>query len=268
MTEEKIPSMEDIDNENFDLDGQEESAPSEAPQEEPEQVTEPEQPEAEPEPKKDRVQERINQLTAKYREEERKRQELEERLKAVEQPQPAAPKVPRLEDFDYDDSQYQQALLKYQEHLIDVKVTQRTQEIIQQQRQSAHEERQRTKAESFGKKVEAANIKGYQEAIESLVNYAPLRPELVDAIQEDDNGPHLVHYLGTHLDVADRIAQIRNPAIAALELGKISAGLKHKPNKQITKATRPIEPEARSGGKLKKDEADMSMDEIMSLPYK
>lgn len=274
MTEEKIPSMEDIDNEDFDLDETEDSAPSEEEPQEPEQAAEPEPEVEEPEveePKRDRVQERINQLTAKYREEERKRQELEQRLNQIEKPKVDAPTPPDPNEF-YDDSEYQQALIKYSEDLIDYKVVQRTQELVNQQRQAVAEQQRQAKNEAYAQKVEQAKIPEYEKALQDLILYSPLRPELVDVIQEDDNGPQLVHYLGTHLDVADKISNIKNPAIAALELGKISAGLKRKPEKQKTKATKPIEPEARSGGKLSRsleervDKGDTpSMDEIWKM---
>lgn len=247
MTEEQIPSMEEIDRE-------EESVPSEEEPQEPEQAAEPEQPELEEpvaeEPKRDRVQERINQLTAKFREEERKRQELEARLEAQRKPEPELPVAPDPDNYDYD-SDYQKDLLKYNQELIDYKVNQRTQEILQQTRQAQVEAQRRAKNEAFGKKVDEANIEGYQEALDNIANYAPLRPELVDVIQDSENGPQIVHFLGTNLDVADRIANIQNPVIAAMEIGKISAGLNRKPQKQTTKATRPIEPVAKSGASLK-----------------
>ena len=69
-------------------------------------------------------------------------------------------------------------------------------------------------------------------------------PELpagvADALIQSENGPELIYHLGTHLDQADKLANM-SPTQAIMELGKISATMNAAPQKKTSAAPEPIQ---------------------------
>jgi hypothetical protein len=226
-----------------------------APVEQAETPAEPEDKELSP-----RGQERFNKITADKYAEKRRADAAEARLRELEakvpQQQPESVTAPKLEDFDYDES-------KYNEALIDYKVNQKAAQIQQQQEAAQSAAKQQQAAEAFNAKVAsfAEQAPDYQEAVG---NIPPLPAETLDVVMQAENGPQLAYYLGKHLDIADEIASA-SPYVAAMKLGAISERLAAvKPNVTTSAAPDPIEPIS-SGGSISRDLSEMSMEEIYNL---
>ena len=171
------------------------------------------------------VQKRINQLTAEKYEALRRAQEAEKRLSQFQSPPeqrelPANPTgSPSLEQFDYDDEAYNAALVKHE-------VNKRFQDLEQQRTAKEREAfKNRVNAE-YMKKVSSAKLpEDFSQSVESLMNSGiPLQEDVVLAIQQTPNAPHVAHYLGKNLDVAAQLAGM-DPISAAMKLGDISARL-------------------------------------------
>lgn len=78
----------------------------------------------------------------------------------------------------------------------------------------------------------------YQEAYSSLQSSVRLDPAVLEVIALSDVGPGIVHHLGTHLDIADRIQRLP-PHMAAAEIARIEAQVKAPKNKPVTNAPSP-----------------------------
>ena len=223
-----------------------------APQEETEEIKETETEISGETPKTPGFQKRINQLTAeKYREKQRA-DEMAAEIERLKQTQ-ATPDTdaPKLSDFDYDEEKFLDAKVKY---------------AVRRETQAAQTEAVRQqKGKRFQEKVARAKIPDYEEVVQNLVDTVPPPLAVVEAIQEDDNGPELAYYLGTHLDVAERLAGMSGPR-AVLELGRISAGLAGVKQKKLTNAPKPVRPVGTGGATGAKDLAKLSVEEIMDLP--
>lgn len=231
--------------------------------EEREQSETPSTPEVNDEKVPDGVQKRINKLTAeKY--------QLRAEIEALKQsPQSlsstghgVAPSSqdgpPTLEEYDYDDNAYQNALIDY-------KVNQAIAGFKTNQQEADTQRKRQETARNFSRKIAEAAIPDYYEVVEKMNNVVLFSPETIEVMQELQNGPQVVHYLGNHLDIADKISGL-GPLQAAAELGRISARLGDSPskNKQTTKAPPPVEPVAGGAGSLSKSYEEMSMSEIMA----
>jgi hypothetical protein len=214
-----------------------------------------------PEPEASGFQKRINKVTADKYAYQRRAEAAEEALKKYSQPEKPSGKIPALEDFDYDEDQYQAAL-------IDHRVNQRFQAAQTEQQQRKAQEKQAQAADAFAKKISTANVPDdYGEVIGRMAETVPLQTEVVSAIQQAENGPQLAYYLGQNLDVADSVARM-SPVVAAMELGKISAQLSagKQTKKPVTKAPNPVTP-VKPGGATAKSiydvKANVSMKEVM-----
>lgn len=208
----------------------------------------------------DGVQKRINKITADKYEEKRRADSLQQRLDALEQQQQTTTQkpgeAPTLEAYDYDDAAYQDALLDYK---LDQRMAQ------QQTRQQQEKEQARISkiSQSFNDKVAEFTAKApdYQEVV---ANVPTLPSETLEAVMSMDNGAQVAYYLGKHLDIADEIAS-SNPIQAAMRLGEIRAQLANgKPINKPSAAPMPVET-LTSGGGIKKDIGEMTMEEIYRL---
>lgn len=229
-------NMPPLDEETPEAQAPEASAPSETPEQQEDQ---------------DAIQKRINKITAEKYAEKRRADALEAKLNELPQVTQPITAAPKLEDFDYDEG-------KYQEALIDFKVNQKAIE-IQTQQQAAVTQQESTQVQSkfnqgVAKMLETAP--DWQEVADRV----PLLPqETLNTVMRSDNGPELVYYLGQNPDVAEQISTA-NPMDAAVKLGQITAQL-GKPKVKTSAAPEPIEP-VTSGGTVGKNLEDMSMEDI------
>jgi hypothetical protein len=187
--------------------------------------------------KEDGFQKRVNKITAEKYAEKRRADELEKQLNDLKSKLPNDGGTPKLEDFDYDDGEYQQAL-------IDAKVEAAVK--AQEDRRRAEESKRNAETiqEGFNTRIVAFGKDDFAEVADSIPD---LPPGVADALIQAENGPELIYHLGTHLDLADKIANMP-PGQAMMELGRISANIS-KPEPEISSAPDPIKPLA-TGGSL------------------
>ena len=245
--DENMPPLDDVNDDVTTEATKEVSAtPESAPAPDSEPVAEPTE--------EDGVQKRINKITADKYAEKRRADALEKRLSELEA-QNKAPEAaePKLEDFDFDETQHTAALVKYHSQKA---VSEAVSNIKTEQKQETDDQRQTEISNGFNVKVDEFRKEApdYDNVIGGLPD---LPGDVMDAIMTHDKGPQLAHYLGKHLDVAENIT--------LMKLGEISAQLATKPiTKAPSAAPEPIEP-VKPGGSLNKDQSEMSMDEIYSL---
>jgi hypothetical protein len=206
-------------------------------------------------PKEDGFQKRINKVTADKYAEKRRADELQRKLdEALAKPVNADQgKMPTLEDHDFDDAAFNAATIKYQ-----------VAEAVKSQAEAAQQTAAKASAEqsqaAFNERIAALNKSDFAD----VANAIPELPNgVADALVQSENGAELVYHLGTHLDMADKLATM-SPQQAMMELGRISANMSAQPNIKLSAAPDPIEPIS-SGGSLSKDLGEMSMDEIYNM---
>ena len=90
-----------------------------------------------------------------------------------------------------------------------------------------------------------AEIPDFDQAIAGFQPFGGLGayPEFVDTVTRLEEAPKLLHHLGTHLDEAERILQLRGAA-QGLELGRLAARLASQsaPTPKLTSAPAPVAP--------------------------
>lgn len=207
-------------------------------------------------PAQDAVQKRINKITADKYAEKRRADELEAKLKALEASKAQAPmEAPQLENFDYDEGKYQEALIEYRVQ----KALQTQQELTIKQQQ----EQARQKVINDFTAKEAEYLSQHPEYKEEVAKLPVFNKETLNAIFE--LGPQVSHYLAKHLDIASEVASV-SPTMAAVRLGQISMGLTADSKKiKPSAAPEPVKTIA-GGASISKSQEEMSMDEIMALP--
>ncbi|OYV49151.1 MAG: hypothetical protein B7X10_02185, partial [Burkholderiales bacterium 21-58-4] len=176
----------------------------------------PESAEPPKEPREPWFQKRINELTAKYRDEERKRQALEAILQAPEGTKTETP-PPDLDQL----------------------VNARAAQIAAQQ--ALNEAAERTYQAGKGKHAD------FDAAVQGLSQVADLSqaPHFLEAITKLPNGADVYYHLGKHLDDAAHVLSL-SPVNMALELARLSASVA-KPA-SVSKAPPPITPVSGSAG--------------------
>jgi hypothetical protein len=203
-------------------------------------------------------QERVNEITRARREAERRAEALERELASLRQNQPAqhqprsTDKAPKLEDFDFDQAAWAQAVTEYA-------ATQAESRVEQKLSARSQQERQQTVQRSFEERAAkyAAEHPDFDQAMDNLGQTVRFSPELIEAIGVSDHGPAVVHYLAQHLDEADRIARL--PAhLAAVQLGRIEAKVSAPKPKPVTKAPDPAPSLGGGSSNASKDPQKMS----------
>lgn len=181
--------------------------------------------------KPDGLSSRIDELTGKWRNEERSRQTVErdrdywreQALRNQRQPEPA-PKpqeqptqVKTLSDFEYDDSKYQSYLFEETEKravaAAEKRLKEQDEQVSRQRRQSTFQQRM----SDFEK-----NAPDFREKVLSHAN--PVSDAMRDVFEASEEGPAVAYYLASNLTIADKIARMP-PLDAARELGRIEAKL-------------------------------------------
>lgn len=190
----------------------------------------------------DNFQGRINKVTADKYAETRRADALQKKLDDLAA-KPATPsKAPTLEDFDHDEEAYNAANLKWH-------VAQAVNDANDGIRQESSNKTAKESQEAFNGRITAFG----KDDFDTVSNAIPeLPPGVAGELVNSEMGPELIYHLGTHLDVADKIAGM-TPQGAMMELGRISAGLNAKPDIKPSAAPDPIETLA-SGGQLSNTE--------------
>jgi hypothetical protein len=204
------------------------------------------------------VQGRIDQLTALYRDAQRRAARAEAMLSAQDPSGEGAPKAkPDPKEFpDYGD---------YVEALSDWKDEQREREKAGSIAKDAGQEADQIRGQIWSEKVQAskAAIKDFDAVVGK--SEIELRSDIVPVLMEADKGPELLYHLAQNPDLVARLNDM-SPARAAMEMGRIEKelGPKAPPPKTPSKAPAPIEP-VRPGSSTSKSVAEIDdMDEYVA----
>jgi hypothetical protein len=210
-------------------------------------------------PKAKGVQRRLDELTAQRREaverEQRAVREAEHwrQLALQGQQKPESTTVetePVLENFQ-DYGQYTKAVARWE-------IRQEMQAEQQRQQQQAAQYQEQQRVQSFTQRINSfeASVPDFRETVGnpnlSISNY------VVEAVQSFDGGPAVLYYLGKNPEESRRISSLDRIS-AAVEIGRLSALVSQKPNRQ-TSAPPPIEPLG-GGGNAAVDQDKMTADQ-------
>ena len=189
------------------------------------------------------VQKRINKLTAEKYAAKREKEELERRLAEVANsqavPSNVADQKPTLEQYDYDED-------KYHEALIDWKVAKQVQASAQISRQQAIQRQQQEVQTKYNAKVAgfASKTPDFYDSVGSI----PLQNDAAaKAILALDNGPEVAYHLSKNLHLVDSLNGA-DPIKAVMEIGRLSERLLPSKKKSTTSAPAPVKPIGSGGG--------------------
>lgn len=205
---------------------------------------------AEPTDSQPPVQKRIAQLTAKYREEERKRQRLEEALAQLRGAKPSA-----ATESPVNPENLNQAILEEE-------IQKRAEAIAAQQFQRLEQAKRAQELNSASNAVAAkgkAKYKDFDDAIPTLNAFVPLaeRPDVLEALISLPNAEDVIYKLGNDPDEAAKLS-LQNPAKLGMQLANLSAQLAQKPAKGSS-APAPIKPVGSTGGTSRSLRDDMPL---------
>jgi len=182
------------------------------------------------EKKDDKFQERIDEITKKYREQERRSLELEQQLRvqaeAQPKPEPLDPGK-SLADFEYDEQAFATYLTDFAKQSAEADVQQKAEQAAQQRKMAEFS----VKESDF-----AGNVEDYH--IVTRNPDLPVTGYMVEALQTAEKGPEMLYYLGKNPDVTKGLSMMA-PLDMARELGRIEAVELVKPEKSEKAATPP-----------------------------
>lgn len=197
----------------------------------------------------ERAQKRINKVTADKWEATRRGDELQAELDKLKASNvPASTVEPKLEDFDFDEQKFNNAMIDYK---VDQKVNQKAESIQKQQKDNQAEQ---SKADLTRKFTEnSASFAEKNTDFNEILGKVPvLQPSVLNELMDMENGPELAYFLGNHLDIADKIVNM-NPVAAGIKIGEIARKLAEPKLVKQSSAPDPIEP-LKSGGKAATEE--------------
>lgn len=205
----------------------------------------------------DAVQDHINNITEQKHDALRNVEALKKKIVSMESAQPVKNRAPTIEDFDYNEDEFQQASIDYE-------VSRRIEIINQKADQEKTEKTRQKMQDGFSEK--AKKFASKNPTYEAIIKRVPeLHSEVLDVIFSLENGPDVAFLLGNKLDLADKISSLQ-PAQAAVQLGILSANImNNKPETTVSNAPNPVKTLSGGGGVIKKNIADMSMEEIMNI---
>jgi hypothetical protein len=174
-------------------------------------------------PKPKGVQKRIDELTRNWREAERREAALLEMLQRanpakaepVEAPKPLA--RPKLENFNYDEAAYEEALDAYYDAKSDERVEAKLKARDEQAAAKARVESWKSRETEFKAKTSDYDTVARDSSL-------PISAAMADVIRESERGPELLYHLGKNRDLAEQIYGL-SKEMAAYKLGRIEAKL-------------------------------------------
>ena len=164
---------------------------------------------------------RFDEITGRFRSEERRASaaemramQLEQQLRQMQAPV-AKEEAKTLADFEYDEGKYQSYLFQQAEK-----------RAVEAARKARDEDKELAQRASRTRKFQEREVAFEKETKDyrDVAHFAPIGDSLAEIIQDMDSGPEIAYYLGKHRDVALSLNEL--PAhIAAVELGRIDARL-------------------------------------------
>lgn len=212
-------------------------------------------------------QKRVNKLTAEKYQLRNEVEQLKEQFATIKQPESViqSQAAPTIEQFDYDQDKYNQAMIDYK---VQDTVNQRIQAMQQQQDQFTKQQAAAQTQQNYNAQIQAlAAEKGADEVFEAANNLSGMfSPDLENAIMSSDKGAEIAVHLGTNINEALQLAQMQ-PTQAAIRIGYLQAQLSQpKPQAKASQAPAPIQ-SVSGGGTVSKDISDpsLSMKEYSAL---
>lgn len=188
----------------------------------------------------DGVQKRINKLTAEKYGEKRRADALQSEIEQLKQSSPVVEKnvpqgKPKLEDFDFNESEYQAALISFE---VDQRINAKAEQTQREQTQASKAKIQQ--AYNASEVQYATANPDYLNDVQTLPQF---NADTLNMIQGQPDAPKLVHYLAKNPELAHSIASL-DPYNAAVQVGiaitKLSAT--ETPAVQTSTAPAPIDP--------------------------
>lgn len=213
-------------------------------------------------PTGDGFQKRIDKVTADKYSEKRRADELQKRVDAFEASKAKETlQKPKLDDpsIDYDEEAFDKANRKYD-------IDQGVQDVLAQQSADAKAEQQQTAIEKVqGDYNDRVSALGKADFTEKQNAIPELPAGVADAIMQSELGAEMVYHLGSpeNAEQANTIANM-TPAMAMMELGKLSTQLSVKPEIKLSAAPDPITTLNSGGSALEINEDDMTMEQWMA----
>ena len=211
-------------------------------------------------PTGDGFQKRIDKVTADKYSEKRRADDLQKRIDSYEAAQTKESlKKPQISDpeIDYDEEALEVAERQYA-------IDQGVQAALSQQSADAKAEQQKTAGQKVqGDYNDRVNALGKSDFAEKQNSIPELPSGVADALMQSEDGPAMVYHLGSNLEQAEAIANM-SPAMAMIELGKLSTKLSTKPEIKLSAAPDPITTLNSSGSTLEVNEDDMTMEQWMA----
>lgn len=166
---------------------------------------------------------RIDELTRLRREAERDAHYWRDQAMRTQKPetvpepqQPAAPvKVPRLEDFEFDETKYQSAMRDF----FAAEARREALAVIENERKA---EREKATRETWQKRQES--FKAKTPDYEDVAYTAPISDDIAKLIVALEEGPQVAYHLGKNPDLARQVSALPKE-MAAIELGRLAARL-------------------------------------------
>ena len=210
-------------------------------------------------PKEDGFQKRIDKVTADKYTEKRRADELQKRVDAFEASKTEETlQKPKLDDpsIDYDEEAFDKANRQYD-------IDQGVKDVLAKQSADAKAEQQQTAIEKvqsdYNNRVSALGKADFKEKQDAIPN---LPAGVADALMQSEDGAEMIYHLGSNPEKAEALANM-SPAMAIMELGKLSAQLSIKPETKTSAAPDPITPLSSGSALSSNIDDDMPMDEWM-----
>ncbi|NMV36930.1 hypothetical protein [Ralstonia insidiosa] len=178
----------------------------------------------------------VKDLRKDYAAAQRRIREFEAKEQTQQQPQqtqvPVLGAKPKLEDFDYDEGKFDEALGKWYETKREVDAAEVKQRQAAEERQRAVQQRQ----DGYRKEATDLRVKDFQDAEDEVV--AALSVEQQGILLAGADKPALLVYaLGRHPTKLQSLAQIKDPVRFAFAAAKLEKELKVTSTRTATKAT-------------------------------
>lgn len=222
------------------------------------------------------VQRKINKLTARAKSAEAERDRILAELTAARTSQAAkptseVPKPPSLEDFNYDETRYQEARDKYVADLAVKRVYDEVEKSREVKAAQAESDRKQEAGRRFREKAEAAaeRYEHLDDAMEAFHKGGiSVSVPMVEFVYEHaEDGPALVHHLYANQELSEKISKL-SPLAAARELARLEASLPKPQPRNVSNAPKPpVVPKGGAEPPLR-DLENMSMNDYVAMRQK
>jgi len=195
-------------------------------------------------PEEERAPEWVRDLRKSHRRTVQENRELKEKLEALTAPKPQLGPKPKLEQYDYDADQYEQALDQWYEAKRQVDA-----EESEKNRQKEQEQREwQGKLNEYQEKKKTLKVDDYEDS-EALVTEIFSIPQQSIVVSYSDNPALMIYALGKNSSKARDLSKIQDPIKFAIALKSLEQELKVKkktpppPEKTLSSGSTP-----KSGG--------------------